>query len=553
MLTQDSFNPHILTIRRLSNLPTKPLEWLWQNRIPRGKITLLAGDPGSGKTALTLDLAARLSRGSPMPPLPPTIDGSHSTDPSPLTTDHRPPTTLLLSPDDNAQDTLRPTLERLNANLDLIHILPDFHSLIPPKPHLHDDPDLPTPLQQLDAACSAIPNLALLVIDPITYYLGLTDRNLPTPKAQGSDPWAPRSILRALAHLAEKHHLAILLTSRLAKAANPTSLHRILGGVGSLATTSTARSVLLLTPAPQSPPSTTARSNGLSSTPAPLPQQPPSPILNSPLPNSEFPLPTHLLLTLKSNLTAPPPPLAFTLADTITWSPNPLTPAEVAALEPPDRRKLDLPCEAAARLLRSLLKHGPLPASEIAKSAAANFIAGSTLSRAKASLGALSLKQPGPHGRWYWKLCDDPRNPPEPPSSDADLSEILTFLENRDNLSEITELFTEDHDNLSGNPPKSPQLINDHPTPSPPPTAKKPSPSAPSPKRNAPEPPEKLHIAPGLPGVTAHTSKDERSKMDALPPRPNAIARPEPAISPAATQNSPHHYGKLAALNREPL
>ncbi len=69
-----------LTIRSLASIPPKPLDWLWTSRIPRGKITLLAGDPGTGKTALTLDLAARLSNALPMPHDPPTAEG-HCTPP----------------------------------------------------------------------------------------------------------------------------------------------------------------------------------------------------------------------------------------------------------------------------------------------------------------------------------------------------------------------------------------------------------------------------------------------------------------------------------------
>src|SRR5277367_4487583 len=107
----DTTHSSIVTIRKFSSIPKKPLQWLWQNRIPRGKITLLAGDPGTGKTTLLLDLAARLSRGEELPHLTPRESRGACSAPEqsepplpaetltpknfPLTTDHRPLATLL--------------------------------------------------------------------------------------------------------------------------------------------------------------------------------------------------------------------------------------------------------------------------------------------------------------------------------------------------------------------------------------------------------------------------------------------------------------------------
>jgi putative DNA primase/helicase len=52
---------------RLSEVPVENVEWVWPGRIPKGRLTLLAGDPGCGKTFLSLDLAARASTGAPWP------------------------------------------------------------------------------------------------------------------------------------------------------------------------------------------------------------------------------------------------------------------------------------------------------------------------------------------------------------------------------------------------------------------------------------------------------------------------------------------------------
>ena len=53
--------------RTAAEIVPRPVKWLWPERIPRGKITLLDGDPGLGKTTILLDIAARVSRGHGMP------------------------------------------------------------------------------------------------------------------------------------------------------------------------------------------------------------------------------------------------------------------------------------------------------------------------------------------------------------------------------------------------------------------------------------------------------------------------------------------------------
>ncbi|MBI1826915.1 MAG: AAA family ATPase [Planctomycetes bacterium] len=54
---------------RLADVQPEPVSWLWPGRIALGKLTLIAGDPGLGKSFLTLDIAARVSCGSPWPDL----------------------------------------------------------------------------------------------------------------------------------------------------------------------------------------------------------------------------------------------------------------------------------------------------------------------------------------------------------------------------------------------------------------------------------------------------------------------------------------------------
>src|SRR5207244_4538579 len=81
----------------------QPLSWLWQDRIPLGKLLILDGDPDLGKSLLALDLCARLSTGRPFP------DGQAAPGPA---------NALVLNAEDSPVDTIVPRLRQLGANLE---------------------------------------------------------------------------------------------------------------------------------------------------------------------------------------------------------------------------------------------------------------------------------------------------------------------------------------------------------------------------------------------------------------------------------------------------
>ncbi|HKB06631.1 MAG TPA: AAA family ATPase, partial [Gemmataceae bacterium] len=91
------------------------LDWLWPGYVPRGKLVILDGDPEMGKSLLTIDLIARLSRGGQLP------DGS------PLSRAH---TSVLISAEDGRADTIRPRAEAAGADLSRL-ILPRFGGRVP--------------------------------------------------------------------------------------------------------------------------------------------------------------------------------------------------------------------------------------------------------------------------------------------------------------------------------------------------------------------------------------------------------------------------------------
>jgi len=90
-------------VQPASRIPAETVRWVWPGRIPAGKLTVIEGDPATAKSTLTLDLAARVTRGAVWP------DGQPATPPSSV---------LLLSAEDGWGDTIRPRLEAARADLD---------------------------------------------------------------------------------------------------------------------------------------------------------------------------------------------------------------------------------------------------------------------------------------------------------------------------------------------------------------------------------------------------------------------------------------------------
>ena len=91
------------------------IDWLWKPYIPKGKITLLTGDPGEGKTLIAMDIASRLTRGEP-------ILGDESVE--------EPVTIVYQSAEDDLYDTLIPRLNAAGADLDRIVFIKDEESTL---------------------------------------------------------------------------------------------------------------------------------------------------------------------------------------------------------------------------------------------------------------------------------------------------------------------------------------------------------------------------------------------------------------------------------------
>lgn len=190
-----------------SNVHTKPVEWLWYPYIPLGKLTVLQGDPGEGKSTFVLNIVARLTTGQEMP------DG-YSVGQQCVA--------VYQCAEDGAADTIKPRLQQADADCEKVaYIVDDDIALT------LEDGRIETTIKETGAS--------VFVIDPIQAFI--------PPDSDMQSATKMRSVLRKLANIAERNRCAVVLIGHMNKGGGAKTLYR---GLGSIDIAAIARSVLMI-------------------------------------------------------------------------------------------------------------------------------------------------------------------------------------------------------------------------------------------------------------------------------------------------------------------
>ena len=190
-----------------SNIQAKEVEWLWYPYIPYGKLTVLQGDPGEGKSTFMLNLAAILSTGGELP------TGERFDAPQAV---------IYQCAEDSPADTIKPRLIAAGADCSKIAFINDVNSVL-----TLEDERIAETIKRLNAR--------LLIIDPLQAYIPQDADMLSATKM--------RNVLRHLANVADETRCAIVLVGHMNKAGAGKSLYRSLGTIDIVAI---ARSVLMI-------------------------------------------------------------------------------------------------------------------------------------------------------------------------------------------------------------------------------------------------------------------------------------------------------------------
>jgi len=343
----DEQTPDDLLGITLDMVEVEDIEWLWERRLAQGKIAMGDGEPGLGKSLVTLDLAARVSMGASMP------DGSAGLE--------KPAGVVIICGEDGLADTIKPRLLAAGASpaalrrVRAINLVPETLKSGAISQRLLS---LVTDLAALEATITAI-GAKLLIIDPITAYLGSQ-----TDMYKDADI---RAVLTPLALMAERTGVAVLLVRHLNKDEGKSALNRGMGGVAFIGV---ARLGLLFADNP----------------------------------NTEG---ERLMGRYKGNIGAPPPTLAYRIIQLgevenmvkVEWLGERKINVGAALAQQSDRPSV---VDDAMRFLREKLKDDDVPSTDIFEHGEAEGFSDSALNRAKRRLKVKVKKVTKDDGVTHW-------------------------------------------------------------------------------------------------------------------------------------------------------
>ncbi len=340
--------PGMLISRCASEIELEPVDWLWPGRLAIGKHTCVAGDPGTGKSQLSMAIAATVTMGGAWP-----CDEGRSLQGS----------VIVLSAEDGAGDTIVPRLHAAEADLGRVHIV----SSVMQDCRTRRGFSLQADLELLEQKIKEVGDVALVIVDPISSYMGKADLH------KNADV---RGVLEPLTEMAERMRVAVLSVTHFSKGgANSTkkALHSFIGSIGFVGVARMAFAVIEDADNPE----------------------------------------RRLMLSAKNNLAALPSGLAYRLKQTIVdkgivasrvdWEHEHVTITANEALAADSGNAAARPCEEAEGFVRELLADGPAPAKQVQADAAAVGLSWATVRRAKDRFGIKPYKG-GMDAGWLWSL-----------------------------------------------------------------------------------------------------------------------------------------------------
>jgi RecA-family ATPase len=209
-------NKSDLRIINMDTIQSEEIKWLWFPYIPYGKITIIQGDPGQGKTTFVLNLAAKLSLGQDFE-----IDDNCE--------ERQPINVIYQTAEDGLADTVKPRLEAAGADCKKIMVIDESERSLS-----MTDIRIERAIEETGAK--------VVILDPIQAYLG---DNVDMNRANET-----REVTKRLATLAERTGCAIILIGHMNKGSGTKAAYR---GIGSIDIFAVARSVLLVARVPDRP------------------------------------------------------------------------------------------------------------------------------------------------------------------------------------------------------------------------------------------------------------------------------------------------------------
>lgn len=196
-----------LKIINMADVESKKVHFLWYPYVPLGKLTIIQGDPGEGKTTAVLQMTALLTKGEKLPE-----DDN----------DREPINVIYQTAEDGLADTIKPRLEEAGADCSRVLVIDESEEGL-----CMSDERIEEAIKETSAK--------LIILDPIQAYLGA---DVDMHRANEIRP-----VMKRLGDLAEKYDCAVILIGHMNKASGSKSTYR---GLGSIDFQATARSVLVV-------------------------------------------------------------------------------------------------------------------------------------------------------------------------------------------------------------------------------------------------------------------------------------------------------------------